>query len=136
MPSAARTCVSFANFSQISEPWLKIAPGLDAAQVSVVTIGTNDVLAFAEGLVRDHVDVDPDRADGAALGAERLDDLGVFCGAEVFTERREELHLVQAVVAAAEGEHVAPLDALPHPLRRRPRVDSEDLRDVFDRALT
>src|SRR5438034_541107 len=48
MPSAARTCVSFANFSYIGKMRLEIAPRLHAAQVPVVTIGTNHVLPFAE----------------------------------------------------------------------------------------
>src|SRR5437762_3134984 len=98
MPSAARTCVSFTNFSQIGEARLEITPCLDAAQVTVVTIGTNDVLAFAQRLVGDHVEGHPHRADRASFSAEGLLDLLILSGPEVLAQRRQQLHLVQAVV--------------------------------------
>src|SRR2546423_8249872 len=135
MPSAARTYVSFANFSYIGESRLKIASRLDAAQVFVVTIGTNDVLAFAESLVRDHVDSDPYRTDRAAVRAEGLADLGVLRGPEVLSQHGEELHLVQAVVAADEREHDAAVGHDRHRLRSRTGVDAQEVRDSLDRAL-
>ncbi len=63
MPAAARTCVAFANFSQIGEAGLEIAPGLHSAQVPVVPVCADDVLALAKRLVRDHLDSSSDGPD-------------------------------------------------------------------------
>src|SRR5207247_3259149 len=110
MPSAARTCVSFANFSYIGKMRLETAPRLHAAQVPVVTIGTNHVLPFAERLVGDHLDCGVNRADRATVRSEDVPNLCVLGQPEVLAERREELHLVQAVVAAHERGHDAAVD--------------------------
>src|SRR5919202_940910 len=100
MPAALRTCVSFANFSQIREPRLVVAPGLDAAKVNVVAVGADHVLPLAQRLVRDHLDGDPDRADRAALGPEGLADLLLLGRPEILPESLQKLHLVEPVVAA------------------------------------
>src|SRR4051812_16680353 len=98
MPAAARTCVSGANFSQIGEAGLEVPAGLDAAKVDVVTVGADDVLAFAQRLVGDHLDLGADRTDRAAARAEGLADLVGFRGTEVVAKLGEQLHLVQPVV--------------------------------------
>src|ERR671936_1429774 len=99
MPAAARTCVSFANFSQIGEARLEVTAGLDAAQMPVVPIRPYDVLALAKRLVSDHLDRGADGPDRAALGAERLSNLGLLGRSEVLAERRQQLHLVEAIIA-------------------------------------
>src|SRR5919108_3661484 len=98
MPAAARTYVAFTNLSQVGEAGFEVAAGLHAAQVPVVPVRTDDVLALAQCLVRDHLDSRPDRPDGPALGAEGLADLDLFRRPEVLPEGRHELHLVEAVV--------------------------------------
>src|SRR5439155_13191671 len=98
MPAAVRTCVSLANFSQVGETGLEVAPGLDAAEVSVVTVGAHDVLALPQSVVRDHLDRGADRADRAAFRSEGLLDLLRLCGPEVLPEHGQELHLVETVV--------------------------------------
>src|SRR6188508_3232325 len=102
MPAATRTCVSFANFSKIREPRLVVTAGLDAAEVEVVAVGADHVLALAERLVGDHVDRDADRSDRAARGPEGVADLLLLGGTEVLAESLQELHLVEPVVAAHE----------------------------------
>src|ERR671937_2499067 len=105
IPAAGRTCVSFANFSQIGEPGLVVAACLDAAEVDVVAVGADDVLPLAQRLVGDHLHSGADRADRAALGAEGLADLLLLGWPEVLAESLQELHLVEAVVAAHQGEN-------------------------------
>src|SRR3954469_12745023 len=105
MPAAARTCVSFANFSKIGEPGLEVASGLHPAEVDVVAVGGDHVLAFAQRLVGDHVDRYPDRADRAARRAERLPNLLLLGRTELLAQRLEELHLVEPVVAAYQCKH-------------------------------
>src|SRR4051812_11829634 len=100
MRAAARTCVVFANFSKIGKAGLEVASSLDAAEVCVVAVGADHVLAFAQRFVGDHVDRDTDRADRAARGAKGLLDLGLLRRTELLAERLEKLHLVQPVVAA------------------------------------
>src|SRR5436305_14968881 len=99
MPAAARTCVAFANLAKIGEAGLVVPPGLHAAQVPVVAIRADNVLAFAQRLVGDHLDRRSDRPDRAAVGAEGLTDLVRLRGPERLTEHGEELHLVQPVVS-------------------------------------
>src|SRR4029450_4280558 len=135
MPATVRTCVSFANFSQIREPGLVVAAGLDTAEMDVVAVSADHVLALAQRLVRDHLDRDADRADRAAAGAEGLADLLWFCRPEVLTEGLEELHLVESVVAAHQGENDTPVGHDGHRLRGGTAVDTEELRDVLDRPL-
>ena len=86
MPAALRTCVSFANFSQIREPGLVVTAGLDTAEVDVVAVGADHVLALAQRLVRDHLDRGADRADRAAGGPESLTDLSRLGRPEVLAE--------------------------------------------------
>src|SRR4029453_5925262 len=105
MPAAGGTCVSFANFPQGDEPGLVVTARLDTAEMDVVAVGDHHVLALAERLVRDHLDRGADRADRAAAGAERLADLLRFCRPEVLAESLEQLHLVESVVAAHQGEN-------------------------------
>ena len=69
------------------------------------------------------------------LGAEGLADLLGLGRPEVTAERREELHLVEPVVAAHEREHEPLVRDDRHRLRGRARVDAEELRDVLDRPL-
>src|SRR6185312_15235411 len=107
MPTAARTCVSGPNFSQVGEARLEVPSGLDASQVPVVAVGADDVLAFSKRLVREHGDRRTDRADGAAVGTEGFADLLRLSGPEVAAERCEELHLAEAVVAPDECEQQA-----------------------------
>src|SRR2546421_6306680 len=109
MPAAASTCVSFANFSQVGEARLVIPPRLDAAEMPVVAVCADDVLAFAKRLVGDHLDAGADRTDRAAFGAESLADLLLLCRAKVFAERGQQLHFVEAVVAAHQREQHAPV---------------------------
>jgi hypothetical protein len=75
MPAAAKTCVSPANFSQVGEASLEVPAGLHAAQVPVVAVGTDHVLALAQRFVGQHLDRRADRPDRAAVGTERLADL-------------------------------------------------------------
>src|SRR4051794_41987111 len=75
MRAAGRTCVSFADFSQIREPRLVVTARLHAPEVGVVAVGADDVLALSPRLVRDHVDRDADRADRTPPRAESLTDL-------------------------------------------------------------
>src|SRR5512133_2147348 len=135
MPTAARTCVSGPNFSQISKARLEVASSLDASQVPVVAVGADDVLAFAKRLVREHGDRHTDRADGATVGTEDFTDLLRLSGREVAAERREELHLAETVVAADEREQQALVGHDRHRLRGRALVDAQELRDRLDRAL-
>src|SRR3954469_8297002 len=100
MPAAARTCVSRANFSQVGEAGLEVAAGLHAAQVPVVAVRADHVLAVAERLVGDHLDGRANRPDRAAVGAEGLADLLRLGRPEVPAEHGQELHLVEPVVAA------------------------------------
>ena len=110
---------------------LVVAAGLDAAQVDVVAVGADHVLALAQRLVGDHVDRDADRADRAARGAEGLADLLLLGRPEVLAEGLEELHLVQPVVAADEREH----DAFRRPRRASPSPSREDRRRGTPRRL-
>src|SRR5215218_420329 len=135
MPTAGRTCVSFANLSQIREPRLVVAAGLDTAKVDVVAVRADHVLALAQRLVCDHLDRDPDRTDRAAVGAEGLANLLWFCRPEVLAEGLEELHLVEPVVAAHQGEDDTSVGHDGHRLRSGTGVDPEKLRDVLDRPL-
>ena len=135
MPATVRACVSFANFSQIREPGLVVTAGLDTAEVDVVAVGADHVLALAQRLVRDHLDRGADRADRAAGGPEGLADLLLLGRPEVLAESLEELHLVEPVVATHECENEPPVGHDRHRLRGRPRVDSEELRNTFDRPL-
>src|SRR5438270_4732716 len=104
MPAAARTCVSGANFSQVDESSLKIPLRRDAPEVPAVAVRAHDILAFAQSLVREHVDRGVARSDRAALGAEDLADLLLFGQPEVGPELCQELLLVQPVVAPDERE--------------------------------
>src|SRR6184192_232485 len=135
MPAAIGTCVSFANFSQIREAGLVVAAGLDTAEVDVVAVGADHVLALAQRLVRDHLDRGADRAYRAAGGPEGLADLLLLGRPEVLAEGLEELHLVEPVVAAHQGENDTPVGHDGHRLRRRTRVDAEELREALDRPL-
>src|SRR5919201_3684552 len=105
MPSAARTYVSFANFSQVREAGLVVAACLHAEQVRVVSVGTYDVLPLTQRLVGDHLDAGADGPDRASFGTERLADLPVLGRPEVLAQHGQELHLVESVVAAHEREH-------------------------------
>src|ERR1043166_1774192 len=136
MPSTARTCVAFANLSQIGEASFEVAAGLDAAEVPVVLIRADDVLALAEGIVGDHLDRGAHRADRASLRTERLPDLLGLGGPEVLAKRGEQLHLVEPIVAAYQREHDATVRHDRHRLRCCPRVDAEELRDVLYRPLS
>src|SRR5215210_172324 len=135
MRVAVRTCVSFANFSQVGEPRHEVAAGLDTAEVDVVAVGADDVLALAERLVREHLDRGPDGADRAAPRAEGLTDLLLFGWPEIFTQSLKQLHFVEAVVAAYQRQYDPPIGDDGHRLRSRTRVDAEKVRDVLDRAL-
>src|SRR5215831_6817079 len=117
------------------EAGLVVAAGLNTPEVDVVAIGADDVLTLAQRLVRDHVDRDADRADRAAFSPERLADLLLLGRPEVLAEGLEELHLIEPVVAAHQGEDDAPVGYHGHRLRGRARVDAEELRDGLDRAL-
>src|SRR5918912_3137334 len=99
MPAAARTCVSFAHLAQVGERRVEVAPGLDTAQVPVVAIRADDVLPLAQRLVGQDLDRYAYGPDRPALGAERLAHLVGVRRTERLTERRQELHLVQTVVA-------------------------------------
>jgi hypothetical protein len=136
MPSVARTCVAFANFSQIGEASLEIAARLDAAKVPVVPVRAHDVLPFPQCVVCNHLDRHADRADRATLGAEGLADLLLLGRPEVLAQGGQELHLVEPVVTAHERKHHAAVRDDGHRLRRRPRVDAEELGDAFDRPLS
>src|SRR4029077_13749032 len=135
MPPADRTCVSFANFSQVDETGLVVSAGLYAAQVNVVAVPPPAVLAPPQCLVGEHVDLDADRADRAARGAEGLADLLLLGRAKVLTEGLEELHLVEPVVAAHQGEDDAVVGHDRHRLRSSARIDAEELGDALDRPL-
>src|SRR5215210_1875391 len=135
MPAAAQTCVSFANFAQVGEPRLVVPAGLNASEVDVVAVGADDVLTLAQRFIREHVDRGPDRSDRAAAGTERLADLLWLRRPEVLPERLEKLHLVEAVVAAHEGEDDAPAGDDGHRLGGGPRVETEELRHGLDRPL-
>src|ERR1041385_3135067 len=126
MPSAIRTCVSFANFSQIREPRLVVTAGLDAAEVDVVAVGADDVLALAQRLVRDPLDRRADRADRAPFRSEGPLDLLLLGRPEVLAEGLEELHLVEPVVAAHERENDAPVGHDGHGLCRGASFRSEE----------
>ena len=76
---------------------------------------------------------DPDRADRAGIGAERFADLLLGRRPKCLAERLEHLALVEPVVAADEAEHDLAVSDDGHRLRRRRRVDAEELRDVLDR---
>src|SRR5512133_121669 len=136
MPAAVRTCVSFANFSQIEKARRIVAASLDATEVIVVAVRAHDVLALAQGLVREHLDRCAYRPDRPAGSSEGLADLVLLGGPEVLAEGLEELHLVEPVVAAHQGEHDAPVGHDRHRLRRGTGVDAEELGDILDRPLS
>ena len=101
----------------------------------VVLVCADDVLALAQGLVRDHLDSSSDGPDRAALGTERLADLALFSGPEGLAEHRQELHLVETVVTADEREQDPAVRDHRHRLRSRAGVHFEECGDVLDRAL-
>ena len=80
-----------AGLADVGERRLVVAARLDAAQVPAVLVRAGDVLALAERLVGDDLDVDSDRAERAATGAERSADLVVRRRPERGLEERLEL---------------------------------------------
>ena len=96
-------------------------------------VRAGDELALPERFVGNHLDRDPDRADRARIGAEGLPDLVLGRGSEGPTERLGHLALVEAVVSPDEAEHDLAFHDNGHRLRRRCRIDAQELRDVLDR---
>ena len=64
--AALGAAVAFARLAQVGEARLEVTARLNAAEVEVVAVRTDDVLALLERLVCDHLDRDADRADRAA----------------------------------------------------------------------
>ena len=73
--AALRARVAVLRLADVGEGRLVVAAGLDAAEMLAVLVRAGDVLALAERLVGDHLDVDADRAERAAARAERAADL-------------------------------------------------------------
>src|SRR5215211_3623269 len=105
MPAAARTCVSGANLSEVGEASLEVPAGLHAAQVAVVAVGTDHILALAQGFVGHHLDRRADRPDRATVRAEGVTDLLRLSGPEILAKGSQKLHLVEPVVATDERQH-------------------------------
>src|SRR6266700_2020013 len=103
--AALRAGVAVLRLPDVDEGWVVVAAGLDAAEVPSVLVGACDVLALPECLVRDHVDLDADRPEGASARPEGVANLLVRRGPEGRLEEGLELLRTEPVVAADEREH-------------------------------
>ena len=94
-----------------------------------------DELPFAQRLVRDDAAGESDRAERTALRAEAGCDLIACCRSKVGAQRRLQLRLLEAVIAAQEREHerAVVLDDR-HRLRGRCEIDREQLGERLARA--
>src|SRR5262245_21471089 len=101
--------VALARLAQVGEAPLEVASVLDPAEVPAGPVGARDELALAERLVHDDLAGEADGADRAGIGAEASTDLLLGRGARVRAERGCELGLLQAVVAADQGEDERPV---------------------------
>ncbi len=84
-------------------------------------------------VVRDDADAGADRPDRPGVGPEGRPDLVRLSRPERLAEGALRLQLVQPVVAAHEREHDLAADNDRHRLRRRRRVDAEELGQALDR---
>ena len=106
----------------------KSRPCLGPAQVPARAVGAHDELTLAQGLVGEDRAREPDRPDGARIGAKPLLDLVAGRRPEAAAESGLHLRLLEPVVAAHEREDErAVLRHDRHRLRRRGRVDPEEL---------
>ena len=132
-PAAVRAPVAGIRLADVRKARLVVTARLDTAQVAAVTVCARDELALLERFVGDHFDLHADRAERATAGAERLADLGLCCRSEGQSERRRQLLLVHAVVAADEGEHHPLACDHRHRLGGRRRIDLQQLSQILDR---
>ena len=96
-------------------------------------IGARDVLALPQSLVGDDLHHRANGPDRAGVSPESFPDLLFRGRPKRLAERLEHLPIVEPVVAADEAEHDLAVHDDGHRLRRRSRVDSEELGDVLDR---
>src|SRR5206468_312098 len=102
--AALRACVAGLRLPDVEERRLVVATRRDAAEVPAVLVRARHVLTLAERFVGNDLDVDPDRAERAAAGAERVADLVVCRRAKRALEERLELLGAEPVVSAYERE--------------------------------
>ena len=133
-PAAHDAGVALVGLPDVGEVRLVVASRLHAAQVPAVAIRTRDVLALPQRLVGDDVDRHRDRPERATACAEDRPDLLLRHRPVRLAQVRDELLLAEPVVAANEGEHRPLPDHDGHRLRRRRRVDAEELRQRLDRC--
>ncbi len=132
--AALRARVAVLGLADVGERRLVVAARLDAAEMLAVLVRAGDVLALAERLVGDHLDVDPDGPERASTGAEGGADLVVRSGTECRLEQGLELLGAELVVAAHEREHQPVAGDDRERLRGGGLRDPEQVRDVLDRG--
>src|SRR5207249_3695037 len=81
--AALGAAVAFARLAQVGEARLEVTARLNPAEVVVVAVRADDILALLERFVGDHLDRGADRADRAARRAERGPDLLFLGGPEI-----------------------------------------------------
>ena len=116
--------------AEVGEPRLVVAPVLDPAEVPAGAVRAGDELAVAQRLVGDHLAVEAHRAERAGVGAERRADL--VLGRRPVVRCRAPPGASPPRAGRRRGS--APSTSVPsllhdrHRLRRRRRVDPEELR--------
>ena len=121
--------------ADVREPRLEVAAVLDAAQVPAGAVGARDELSLAQRLVGDDLALRsrPGRASrGRRRTASRISSSVDW--RKALPESGRELRLLEPVVAPDEREHDRPVELRHrHRLRRRRRVDAEELGELVDR---
>src|SRR6476660_5677882 len=131
--AVVRTGIARLRLADVGERGLVFASRLDAAQVPAVFVRAGHVLALAQRLVGDDLDLAADRAHRAAPGTEGGADLGFRRRREGRLEDRLELLGAEPVITADERKYEPVADAHGERLRRRRLGDPEERRELLDR---
>jgi hypothetical protein len=106
---AVRARVALAHLAEVREASLEVASRLHAAQMVAGAIRAGDELPLAQSVVGHDFDGHADGADRTGIRTERLPNLVLGRRTKRLAERLDHLPLVEAVVAAHEREHDAPV---------------------------
>src|SRR5204862_7259796 len=127
LAAAFRARIAGVRLADVGEPRVVVAPGLDPAQMPPVAVRAGDELALAQRLIGDDVDRHSERTERPAARAVDGPDLLVGRGTVGLAERRHELLLVEAVVAADQRQYRPLRHHHGHRLRGLRRVDAADI---------
>src|SRR5262249_24612030 len=126
--AADRAAVALLRDADVRDLRLEVAAVLDALEMPAGAVRARDELPLTKRLVEDDLALEADRPERARVGAERGADLVGRRRTDVVADHREQLRLLEAVVAADEREHDGPVGPrIRHRLRRRRVVDADQL---------